>query len=141
MEGECWVWTAYRSEDGYGRIRHNGSPKLAHRVSYELHIGAIPNGMKVLHSCDKPWCINPNHLFLGTDADNSKDRDRKHRQARGESQACSIFTEQSVIAIRQMRAIGFKIREIANCYNASEGTVANICSRHTWSWLEENSGG
>lgn len=78
---ECWLWTAARSRHGYGVIRLGGAGNgniLAHRLSWELHNGPT-GGLYVLHRCDVPACVNPNHLFLGTQADNMKDMFRKGR--------------------------------------------------------------
>jgi len=77
--GKCWLWTASRSEEGYGFIRISSSTKKAHRVSFELFVGVIPDGMLVLHSCDNPPCVNPAHLKLGTDATNAIDKAIKFR--------------------------------------------------------------
>ena len=79
---DCWIWNAgLRGNNGYGGFRVNAtSIRLAHNVSYELYVGDIPKGMKVLHKCDNPLCVNPSHLFLGTQQDNIKDRDIKGRQ-------------------------------------------------------------
>lgn len=80
----CRLWTsAFVNRGGYGVFRFAGGLKLAHRASYELAKGAIPPGMCVLHSCDTPLCINPDHLRVGTRADNAADRDAKARTARG----------------------------------------------------------
>lgn len=78
----CWVWTGCRSHD-YGLMGANKARILAHRFSWELHYGPIPNGLGVLHRCDNPPCVRPDHLFLGTFEDNMKDKIAKGRQARG----------------------------------------------------------
>ncbi len=78
----CWLWQNVLDKDGYGKINYPG-PKAgyerAHRYSWELHYGSIPEGMQVLHNCDNPLCVNPGHLFLGTNVDNAADRVSKGR--------------------------------------------------------------
>lgn len=78
---ECWEWTASRTPQGYGKIgrRKGESPAIASRVSWEMHNGPIPDGLHVLHRCDNPPCVNPAHLFLGTNADNQRDMRAKGR--------------------------------------------------------------
>ncbi len=81
----CWLWTAGVNAMGYGFIGINQRPYLAHRVSWELHNGPIPNNTLVCHHCDNPPCANPNHLFLGTHQDNSDDKYRKNRAVNAQS--------------------------------------------------------
>jgi hypothetical protein len=75
----CWVWGGSRSFDGYGHIMVGRKSKLAHRISYELFIGPIPEGHYVCHKCDHPYCVNPDHLFSGTASDNMADKVKKGR--------------------------------------------------------------
>jgi hypothetical protein len=88
----CWLWTSTRLTDSYGRPRNGyGVMRIgrkmqrAHRLSYELHVGPIPDGLFVCHACDVPACVNPGHLWLGTQADNMRDKKRKGRARGGNS--------------------------------------------------------
>ncbi|MEV5007255.1 HNH endonuclease signature motif containing protein [Streptomyces sp. NPDC055692] len=80
-QGKCWVWGGSTISKGYGNFRMHGINFLAHRASYELHSGAIPDGLLVLHSCDNPPCFNPDHLRVGTNGDNMRDRSDRCRHA------------------------------------------------------------
>lgn len=85
QSGSCWVWLRSRSGGrmGYGRVQFRGRLEVAHRVAWTLAIGPIPEGLFVLHKCDNPPCVRPDHLFLGTAQDNSRDRDEKGRHRSG----------------------------------------------------------
>jgi len=114
---------------GYGRMSVNGRDMYAHRASYELAYGKIPAGMNVLHECDTPLCINPDHLFLGTHADNVADKVAKNRQPRGEMNATARFTEAEVLAIR---ASPLGVNEIARRTGVYPTTISLIRNRKTW---------
>lgn len=90
--GRCWVWVAAKNKQGYGRCWFNNNTVSAHRVSWELHFGN-PGTMLVRHKCDNPCCVNPTHLTLGTNADNSRDMVRRNRQARGNTHGSRLHPE------------------------------------------------
>jgi hypothetical protein len=116
----CWLWAAATNGEGYGIECHGGKNWLAHRVSYNLHRGLIPNGMCVLHKCDTPACVNPDHLFLGSHADNSRDRENKGRNGNRK------LTKGQVLEICAKRAKGFTLVSIAKEYGISATHVSSI---------------
>ena len=132
-ETGCWNWTK-RIEKGYGRLivgsRLDGSRKVvrAHRFSYEIFIGEISNGLHVCHRCDNRKCVNPSHLFLGTQQENNADRDSKGRNVvrYGENNSKSKFTDEQVEDIKIMYKCGASMREIARLLNCHHSSVSNI---------------
>jgi hypothetical protein len=122
----CWNWTGAKRGD-YGCIHDGGPKRPVHRVSYEIHHGAIPNGLFVCHKCDNPICVNPAHLFLGTHDDNMADKVAKGRQS-------ATLSEADVIAIRA--AEGFSLRELSNQYGVSRPQILRIRSGEKWTHLK-----
>jgi hypothetical protein len=129
----CVLWTGHCNEFGYGKIRIR-KMKFVHRVAWELANGPIPAGICVCHHCDVPSCINPDHLFLGTHADNMTDRDRKKRggeaKRRAERNGKAKLTEAKVRAIRSDKRFS---RLIALEMNLCTETVARVKRREIWS--------
>jgi len=132
-ETGCWLWTASKDSWGYGHIRIDTVLTKAHRFMYSEHNGKIPEGLKVCHRCDTPACINPEHLFLGTDADNMKDRDQKGRNAKGEMHGTSKLTEKDVIDIKNLlKTTDLKQREIAAIFNIGGDVISRIKTGNAW---------
>lgn len=132
----CWLWIGRQTvTGGYSLLHYNHRCTLAHRFSWETFRGAIPAGLYVCHRCDNPACVNPDHLFLGTPAENTADRDRKnrHRAVRGEAVAGSKLTPEKV---RTIRASTKPYQELSAEFGVSQRTVSLIRNRHTWAHVE-----
>jgi hypothetical protein len=128
----CWVWRGCCDQKGYGHIKASGKNQAAHRVSFKLHFGSVPKGTHVLHKCDNPPCIRPDHLFSGTASDNSRDASIKGRLVRGEHHHSSKLRESQVVQIRKLRSAGATLRSLAERYNVSCVTVHHIHHRLIW---------
>jgi hypothetical protein len=89
----CWEWLAGKDKNGYGRIWHNNQNSTAHTVAYSIFVGPIPDGLHIRHSCDNPSCINPDHLELGSHADNMKDKSIRER-VHGEKNPNAKYTDE-----------------------------------------------
>jgi hypothetical protein len=131
---ECWEWQGAISKNGYGVIGHNGTNRGAHRVSYEIHNGAVPAGMNVLHSCDNRSCVNPNHLRSGTQSENIKEAVDKGRKfvpcASGEKNPKSKLTQEQANYIKSNP--GMRHTEIAKMFCVSPNTVRGVRIGRTW---------
>ncbi len=132
--GVCWVWTGAKNSGGYGDIRYDGRKVGTHRVAWELTNGPIPNGLWVLHRCDNPPCVRPDHLFLGTNTDNMRDRASKGRtnQRKGEKSPHAKLTWASVREMRQRRQDGVRVIDLASEYGVAQSTVSELLAGGTW---------
>jgi len=125
----CWEWIGAKRGNGYGEIGVGKgiSPIGAHRLAYELYVGPIPDGLNVCHHCDNPPCVNPDHLFLGNQADNSQDAAAKGRYSHGN------LTQYRVDEIRQRhQADGITQRQLADEYGVHYSTISLIVNRKRW---------
>lgn len=136
---QCWQWLAGCNDQGYGRLRVNGEYVQAHRFSWELHNGPIPEGMMICHTCDFPGCVNPAHLFLGTASDNMQDMVEKGRgrqpRKTGEEHGMAKLTEVDVVGIRKLASLGVTQRMIARIFGITQGHVSDIVTGKKWGTL------
>ncbi len=143
----CWEWTAAQGRRGYGVCRI-GRERRAHRASYIMQNGPIPGGLWVLHRCDNPPCVRPDHLFLGTAKDNSQDMSRKGRSAFngdrnpkhthpaiGMAHPQSKLTNDKVIEIRRANSAGTPQNTLAARFNVSTGLINAIIKGRAWRHL------
>jgi len=142
----CWPWTAARLKSGYGTIRDGRQRRhlLAHRAAWLLAYGPIPSGICVLHRCDVPSCVNPEHLFLGTLADNNADMRSKGRGKnppthRGKNNASAKLNGDSVLEIRRRAADGEPQRAIARAFGVTKSTVADAIRFRSWAYVRGDS--
>lgn len=144
----CWSWTGAQFRRGYGAFQLGGSTRKAHRIAYELEHGPIPAGLYVCHRCDNPSCVRPDHLFLGTAADNNTDRSQKGRTKpgrntggyklvpganAGERNPRAKMTWQSVSDLRHRYASGHELlKDLAREYGIAFSTADKIVCHETW---------
>lgn len=125
----CWEWLGPR-RGTYGRMKHAGKTWPAHRISWLVHFGEIPDGLMVCHKCDNRLCVNPNHLFLGTGQDNTRDRENKGRTCRGEKTPWARLTRSDVLKIRA--AVGKSALELGRIYGVAPSHIQNIRKGKKW---------
>lgn len=123
MPSGCIEWQGSRSAKGYGRMWVGRKCKQAHRVAFELDVGSIPDGLQVLHRCDNPPCVNPAHLFTGTNLDNVRDKLAKGRLPRGELRINAKLTDQ---AVREIRASEFGKKRLAKIYGVCPTVILEV---------------
>ena len=137
--GECWEWVPSRWRLDYGLFRVSRERTVrAHRYSWSLANGDIPNGMIVCHHCDNPPCVRPSHLFLGTHQDNASDKQGKGRgrSGYGETQGLHKLTEEQIREIRARYAAGEYQRSLALEYGVHFTNIGYIVRRETWAHVQ-----
>ena len=132
-ESGCWIWMSTIEKSGYGRVCAGKKPFFAHRVSYELKYGEIPQGMMALHHCDVRCCVNPDHIFVGTQQDNMTDKVRKNRQAKGCRHGNAKLTEDQAREIKFSSEVSTKL---AAKFGYSASMIREIKNGNLWKHLE-----
>lgn len=133
----CWVWGRGCNANGYGSCSHKGLVDTTHRWAYRVFVGPIPQGLHVLHTCDNRRCINPSHLFLGTNADNVADRHAKGRSAKGERYPQAILSDGAVRRLRAMCRDGAGLKDVAVVFGIDPSTVCHVASGRRWAHVRE----
>ena len=138
----CWVWMGASYLNGYGVIRINSKSMSAHRIAWKLRNGEIPDGLCVLHRCDNNFCVNHNHLFLGTPKENTEDMIKKGRHKYipplGEKQGLSKLKEKDIIPIRKDKR---KNSLIAKDYGVSAHAIYSVKENKTWKHIKDHKEG
>lgn len=131
----CWLWHRVPLGKRYGQFRLGSKMIPAHRASWMLHNGKIPQGLYIRHKCDNPICVNPEHLELGTQKDNMNDMTSRKRQSKGSHRPDAILTEEHVKMMRELHASGYYTNnQLARLFGLAEntGNVSSIVKRKTW---------
>ncbi len=142
----CWEWTGNKHKRGYGKFWVDGRTDLAHRFSWVLHNGQVPESMFICHHCDNPSCVNPSHLFCGTPMDNRKDMVSKNRhyhgerhylkhspeRVSGELNFLSKLKDQDVLDMRRRHRNGETVSEISKDFDVTKANIYCIVNRVTW---------
>lgn len=127
----CWLWTASRHPQGHGYASMDGRVQYAHRVSWTLTNGPVPEGLSVCHRCDNPPCVNPAHLFLGTHADNMGDMAQKGR-AQAAALKRSKLRPEDVREIIRLRSDGLTLQAIADRFSVTPSAIGLITRGQRW---------
>jgi hypothetical protein len=130
---ECWIWTAAKRRDGYGMFQsETARNEVAHRVAWRLTHGPIPDGMCICHHCDNPPCVRPDHLFLGTVADNNRDKTEKGRQSAGEKNAAARIGRAEALKIVEQRRLGATSAALSGEFGLCISQIRNIVRGNNW---------
>lgn len=124
----CWEWTGALKDGRYGAFSHRGRIVRAHRFAYEIARGSVPERFCVCHQCDNPRCVRPDHLFLGTMAENVRDRDRKGRTALGMKTKSTKLTNEDVREIRRLKSEGMSDTALADMFGVSRSSIWRIAN-------------
>lgn len=138
FDSQCWEWQRAKDKDGYGKVRVNNVDIRAHRLAWQVFTGQlVPKGILVLHSCDNPPCCNFRHLRLGTFQDNMVDKLARGRgiNPRGEDHPFAKLTNNNVMKIFERLANRESQQSIANYFNVSQSTIAEIARGDIWKHL------
>lgn len=133
--GPCWLWMGSTVRGGYGRLNDGRSGVNTHRLSFELCVGAIPDGLDVLHKCDNPPCCNPEHLFPGTDQDNANDKVEKGRSPnqKGAANGNARLSPEDVLLIRRLLSEGQPAyTDLAKRFDVTPKHISLIAHRKLW---------
>jgi len=134
----CWDWLKFKDRNKYGHIKVLGKSELVHRVAYQTLVGDIPSGMFVCHRCDNPSCLNPEHLFIGTNQDNIDDKVAKNRQSKigqqkGSKHSLAKLTEKDIVDIRIST---LSQNKLALLYGMTQSSISQIQNKITWSHVQ-----
>lgn len=137
----CWLWNHSTNHLGYGFFFVRGQTFLAHRISFFIHNDIDPEKSKVLHSCDTPGCVNPHHLFLGTQKTNAEDRDHKNRSSnsivyqKGSERKAAKLTEEIVRDIRSRPPYWGSVSALAKEFGVNKTTISKVLRGKKWSHI------
>ena len=134
VSGSCWEWQGCKVRGGYGAFKVNGKGIRAHRFSYKLAFGPIPDGIYVCHHCDNAKCVKPSHLFLGTQTDNMQDCISKGRfgEQGGEANGNSKICEDDVREIRRLYSLGITQVWLSKMWGIGRSQTNRIVNREQW---------
>ena len=140
---QCWEWQGCIDSYGYGVFYYKGKTYKSHRLMYEIHYSEPLNNLHCLHKCDNPRCVNPSHLFSGTNLDNIKDKVSKGRchtgNQKGEMNGASKLTDVNVLEIRMLyNTMNYTIYKLSEMYNVSRSNISYIVNNKTFKHLLNN---